>query len=303
MELHFQPDEHRAGIYRFYNVTNDRFYIGSCKRFKTRWKQHLAQLAANKHPNPYLQHDYNKCGASSFHFEIIEFVDGIREDRLAREQAYLDKLYDKQQQCYNLCDRAISREGIKARNPEATRERHIAASKKLWEQPQYRTNQSSIQSQRTKELWQDPEYRSKHEEAIRNSHRTPEFSQKASASAKAKWSDPEFLARVESIYQTDEFKAQVGEHSKALWADEAHRQKQSVSRKTSWANDIERKRKASDRMKARLAKTYTLQSPSGEVITFTNMQTFSSERGLHSSGLCKVASGKWSSYKGWTKPI
>lgn len=303
MQFQFLPNKETAGgIYRLVNNVNGRFYIGSCKSFRTRWGQHAKQLAEQKHPNAFLQNDFNKCGSAAFTFEVLELVEGNREARLEREQVYLTQLFDEQKQCYNLCDRAISREGIKSRSPEATRARHVAASKEIWERPEYRARQSEIQSQRTKELWQDPEYRAKHEEKIREFTQTEEYREKLRESTKARWADPEFREQVASSFQSEEFKKKVGDHSRTLWQDEEHRVKQSKARKAAWDSDPERKRKASERQKGRMAKTYTLRSPEGEVVTFTNMQAFCLERDLQPSGLCKVANGKWASYKGWTKP-
>jgi group I intron endonuclease len=49
-------------------------------------------------------------------------------------------------------------------------------------------------------------------------------------------------------------------------------------------------------------KTYTMKSPSGEIITFTNMKEFCKENGLCNSKLCLVSSGKRKKHKGWTLP-
>jgi len=49
-------------------------------------------------------------------------------------------------------------------------------------------------------------------------------------------------------------------------------------------------------------KTYTLKSPSGEIVTFTNMKEFCKENNLCNSKLCLVASGKRKNHKGWTLP-
>jgi group I intron endonuclease len=47
-------------------------------------------------------------------------------------------------------------------------------------------------------------------------------------------------------------------------------------------------------------KTYTMISPNGEIVTFTNMKLFCLENNLSNSKLCLVASGKRRSHKGWT---
>jgi group I intron endonuclease len=49
-------------------------------------------------------------------------------------------------------------------------------------------------------------------------------------------------------------------------------------------------------------KTYTMMSPNGEIITFTNMKLFCKENNLSNSKLCLVASGKIKSHKGWKLP-
>jgi len=278
MKFNYEGNSLKSGIYKILNTLNGRIYIGSAKEFKSRWKSHARHLKSGKHSNKYLQNDFNKCGAEAFEFHILELTEGTQEERKLREQVYIDQYHDKQEQCYNHRKDAFAPDD--------------AAIQQL----------RKTQSQRTKELWQDPEYRAKHEEKIREFTQTEEYRQKLSKAAKAKWTDPEFRQRAETIYQSEEFKQKVGEHSKALWQDEEYRAKQSESRKAAWDSDSERKRKASERLKARMMKTYTLRSPEGEVVTFTNMQAFCFERGLQPSGLCKVANGKWASYKGWTKP-
>ena len=47
-------------------------------------------------------------------------------------------------------------------------------------------------------------------------------------------------------------------------------------------------------------KTFTMISPEGELVTFTNMKLFCIENNLLNSKLCLVASGKRKSHKGWT---
>ena len=294
MQFNYEGNSLKSGVYEIINTSNNRIYIGSAKEFKSRWQAHARQLRSGKHSNKYLQHDFNKCGTDAFEFSILELTEGTKEERLLREQIYLDKHHDKMELCYNFQKHAFSPDGNKT---------HSESLKEVWQRPEYRASQSKVQSQRTKELWQEPEYRAKHEEKIREFTQTEEYRQKLSEAAKAKWSDPEFQDRAKAICQSEEFKKGVGEHSRTLWRDMEHRTKQSKSRKASWEADPERKQKASDRMKVRLAKTYTLQSPEGEVVTFTNMSSFCLEMGLHPSGLCNVAKGKWASYKGWTLPI
>jgi hypothetical protein len=102
-------------------------------------------FSKNKHGNRFLQANFNKCLAEQGNddflvFEITEVVVGEKQDRLDKEQIYLNKFFDQGIQCYNLTKEAISREGSHAKNPEETRRKCSEASKKGWNTPGYREN-------------------------------------------------------------------------------------------------------------------------------------------------------------------
>lgn len=113
MELQYKGHANKGGIYKLRNTLNGRFYIGSTRRFKERWTQHLKQLENGKHHNQFLLNDYRKCGTDVFEIVVLEIVVGEKELRLAREQNFLDQLYDNQQKCYNLSPYAKSPDGVK----------------------------------------------------------------------------------------------------------------------------------------------------------------------------------------------
>lgn len=122
MEYKYEGHSLKSGIYKIINKINGRIYIGSAKRFKTRWSQHTSSLRGQKHQNKFLQADFNKCGEEAFVFEVIEVTENkTKEERLMIEEGYIKQYYDKGNNCYNLCDRAISREGNPSKDPEATR--------------------------------------------------------------------------------------------------------------------------------------------------------------------------------------
>lgn len=100
-----------GGLYKITNKINGRTYYGSTKCFQVRWSRHATSIKHGKHSNKFLQADFNKCGTDAFIFEVLEVVEGTREDRLLKEEVYLKQYFDNGKQCYNLCDRAISREG------------------------------------------------------------------------------------------------------------------------------------------------------------------------------------------------
>lgn len=108
----------QGGIYRILNTANGRIYYGSTSCFRKRIKSHLRDLMADEHLNKFMQNDYNKCGNEVFLFEVVEQVEGDKEARLAREQFYIDQVYDNQKNCYNLVKQAKDNRGG-TRNKEA----------------------------------------------------------------------------------------------------------------------------------------------------------------------------------------
>lgn len=127
MQFHYNGASNKGGIYKLVNSTNGRFYIGSCVRFKDRWRSHELALGRGKHGNPFLQHDFNKCGSDAYEFFVLEIVDGDKVTRLSVEQTYIDRLYDKQVLCYNIEKKTCSREGSRSRSPESTSARMSAS--------------------------------------------------------------------------------------------------------------------------------------------------------------------------------
>lgn len=118
MIFEYNNSEKKNGIYRITNLSNGRIYIGSAKPFKRRWNRHCNALNQGRHKNHYLQADFNKCGSDVFVFNVLEVVEGTKEERLAREQIYLDLYHDDCQQCYNMCKIAGSTEGYR-HSPES----------------------------------------------------------------------------------------------------------------------------------------------------------------------------------------
>lgn len=62
-----------AGIYKIQNNISGKTYVGSTRKsFAERWGKHRRLLRRNKHPNPHLQHSWNKHGESVFVFKVLE---------------------------------------------------------------------------------------------------------------------------------------------------------------------------------------------------------------------------------------
>lgn len=89
-----------SGIYKITNKVNEKFYIGSSNNIERRWRHHKSNLRSGTHTNIHLQNSYNKYGEDQFEFVLIEEV--RRENLLAKEQEYLDKVFDEDQETYNI---------------------------------------------------------------------------------------------------------------------------------------------------------------------------------------------------------
>lgn len=128
-----------SGVYVIFNNHNWRIYVGSSKNFKQRWAHgHYKSLLKGKHQNKFLQSDFDKCRELLGHDNFLEFhvlehlSNSTREQRLKVEEKWIKIHFDNGKQCYNLCDRAISREGLKSKNPEETKRKKSETSKRLW---------------------------------------------------------------------------------------------------------------------------------------------------------------------------
>jgi len=96
-----------AGVYKITCLANGKFYIGSTKKFKQRWKEHRWKLKAGTHHSKYMQNCWNKYGEDTFKFEVLLVCE--KQDKEVYEQSYLD-LYTPE---FNTCKVAGSNLGRK----------------------------------------------------------------------------------------------------------------------------------------------------------------------------------------------
>lgn len=89
-----------CGVYKITNIINNKFYIGSSKDIKNRWKQHRDALIESIHGNTHLQNAWNKYKEHNFIFEIIE--ECSPEMQFEREQFYLNMLNPFDEKGYNI---------------------------------------------------------------------------------------------------------------------------------------------------------------------------------------------------------
>lgn len=87
-----------CGIYKIECTVNGKVYIGQSNNIKKRWAEHRRELNNNSHVNKHLQAAYNKYGADSFIWEIIE---EFEEDELDNREIYYIEKYDSFNNGYN----------------------------------------------------------------------------------------------------------------------------------------------------------------------------------------------------------
>lgn len=134
MKFNYEEHSLKPGIYKILNTHTNRIYIGQAKEFKARWNGHKRSLIAQKHQNKFLLNDFVKCREQLGHDDFLEFhvlevmEESTKEQRNQREEEWITKWFDNGKNCYNLISKAVSREGIKDRSPEASFQRRSRAS-------------------------------------------------------------------------------------------------------------------------------------------------------------------------------
>lgn len=127
----------RPGVYRFQNLDNGRFYIGSSKNLYRRYYHHRANLKTKKIQNHKLYEDIKEVKTANFVFGVIEYCEEAR--MLDREQYYFE-LYNPY---YNCTPTVYDASGykwpgkLKEKNRQCFRgprdmEKHSKALKEAW---------------------------------------------------------------------------------------------------------------------------------------------------------------------------
>ncbi len=102
---------HDSGIYKITNTVNGKFYIGQAISLRKRYTCHNGFNARGEATNIYLQNSWDKHGAESFIFEVIELCEIAQLD--AKEQYWLDILKPFGERGYNANFLARSSKGRK----------------------------------------------------------------------------------------------------------------------------------------------------------------------------------------------
>lgn len=309
MLIQYKEQANKSGIYFIRNISNNRIYVGSCKRFKTRFSDHIYSLNKNKHRNKFLQNDWNKCGPDFFVFEVIEVTNSTTEERRAIEQKYIEQYFDNRVLCYNMRKTVIENDpSCFSKNPEETRRKRSAALKgrKMSPESIEKTRLASIgrihseetrkkigEASKGREPWHKGKTNVYTEEQITN----------LSNKVKALWLDEtyrnEMIAKMKERKVSQETRRKISERMKGenhFMFGKKHRQ-QSIDK-------IKKNRKGKMLgAKHPNAKKYTniaLLSPDNILYTEIDcLADFCRLNNLRPTDLCSVIKGRKKSTKGW----
>lgn len=64
----------KAGVYKIYQISTSKTYVGSSINLQSRLRKHLRCLIKNDHANQKLQNSWNKYGQSDFRTEVLEIT-------------------------------------------------------------------------------------------------------------------------------------------------------------------------------------------------------------------------------------
>lgn len=102
----------QSGIYAITNKVNGKKYIGSSINIAKRWRCHVSNLRSGKHGSRRLQNAWDKYGAESFEFSVLEYVPEHAR-LIAREQEWIDSAGCAKENGYNSRKSADSNLGAK----------------------------------------------------------------------------------------------------------------------------------------------------------------------------------------------
>lgn len=99
------------GVYIIENSSNGKVYVGSSIDVPVRLNRHRSRLRSGKHENDHLQKAWNKHGEGAFRFWVAE--ECAPEERVAREQWWLDMFEPFRERGYNICRNANGTTGFR----------------------------------------------------------------------------------------------------------------------------------------------------------------------------------------------
>lgn len=319
MQTNYNGHSNASGIYQIRNKSNGRLYIGSAKEFKARYKQHTTSLTKGTHHNKFLQGDFNKCGSDAFVFEVLEVTQGTIVERRTLEETYLNKFFDKCNNCYNVKNFTLKPKGeVWSSSREEIRAKLSAAQRKSWEN---NTKRKETQSVFFKKKWATRDYRAYKLRTLTGRKNSEEQKKRMSEAALSRQPDSEETKKIKALaakkrFQNPEQREKLAEISRNKPpASEATRKKLSESLKGRTVS-LKTRKKISESNKGRMSselskrrsaecnqKTYNvfIIDPEGtEHFLGTNLANFCRERNLSICGIHALVHKKIKFHKGWT---
>lgn len=182
-------------VFRIVHIASDTSYIGSSAHPKQLWSIYRNGLVRGRHYNDPLQEDWNRFGADSFRFEVLEEVMDSSL-LLAREQVYLDRRYALTgNHGYNIHSHSNGPTGMKY--SQEKRAKHSEAMRKRLEDPAFHER---LRESNRNRVW-SPEARAKASEAARKQVCSDETRAKLSENMRKRMQDPEARAKAKENFQ------------------------------------------------------------------------------------------------------
>lgn len=100
------------GVYGIHNTVSDKWYVGQTVDFATRWRLHLVALRKNTGHNTHFKAAWDKYGAESFEFVVLEEVRDVAF-LTAREAFWIEEKRVSSAGVYNKREATSSNAGIK----------------------------------------------------------------------------------------------------------------------------------------------------------------------------------------------
>lgn len=184
------------GIYMITNNINGKVYIGQTIRpFIIRWKEHQGNLIKGIHHNKHLQNAYNKYGAKSFSFSIIELLPDEFIDEIYSNDITIKK-YNEILEWLNNKEIFYIKE-FRNKLGEINVYNNTTGGKNCLYTEEYKKHLSKIQKERCNtdehkklqsdiatNLWKDDKYRNKVLESRKETYNKPEYKIKRSELSK-----------------------------------------------------------------------------------------------------------------------
>lgn len=198
------------GIYCIQNKVNGKRYIGSTAAmgFRRRWNVHRQALRMNKHHSPRLQSSWNKYGAESFDWMILQLCSP--EECLREEQKWIDKFDSaNSEHGYNINSKADSSLGTK--RSEETKAR--IGAMKIGFKHSVETKDRMSKVKRGKVF--SEEHKQRISDALRGRRQTQQHSVASATSRRGLKQKPEVVALRAAVQRG---KKQTAEHSAKIAA-------------------------------------------------------------------------------------